>query len=239
MKQYEQVIAVMKNNGGYATLGELNRLVDVSSWGTQTPFATIRRIVQMESHFFKIKPGLWALIDYRDEVLKKFQIQDTSKKENQERFTHSYYQGLLLEIGNMRGYRTYFPSQDKNKKFLEKPLCEVACDEMLDFSYPNLVQRAKTVDVIWFNERKMPYSFFEVEHSTDIQNSLLKFIDLQDFYAKFYIVADEARKKEFNSKMELSAFYKLKTDNRVEFRDYEFISTLHTKTSELFTLKEL
>ena len=239
MKQYEQVIEVMKNNGGYATLGELNRIVDISSWGTQTPFATIRRIVQTEPYFFKIKPGLWALTEDKDKILKKFQIQDTSKQENLERFTHSYYQGLLLEIGNMKGYRTYFPAQDKNKKFLEKPLSEIASDEILDFSYPYLVGRAKTIDVIWFNERKMPYSFFEIEHSTDIHNSLLKFMDLQDFYSKFYIVADKAREREFIKKISISAFSNLKKDKRVEFRDYEFISALHTKTTELIKLGDL
>lgn len=36
----------------------------------------------------------------------------------------------------------------------------------------------------------MPHSFFEIEHSTDIQNSLLKFNDLQDFYVRMVIVAD-------------------------------------------------
>lgn len=49
------------------------------------------------------------------------------------------------------------------------------------FSYKEIVQRCRTVDVVWLNERKMPNSLFEVEHSTDIQNSLLKFSDLQDF----------------------------------------------------------
>jgi hypothetical protein len=239
MKQYEQVIETMRNNGGYSTLGDLNRLVDVSKWETKTPFASIRRIVQMEPYFFKIRPGLWALTECKNTVLEKFQIQDSTKKENVERFTHSYYQGLLLEIGNMKGYRTYFPAQDKNKLYLEKPLYKIASNEMLDFSYPNLVLRAKTVDVIWFNERKMPYSFFEIEHSTDIHNSLLKFVDLRDFYSKFYIIADKAREREFNTKYELSAFSVLKKEKRVEFRDYNYISDLHTKTAELLILGDL
>ena len=61
MKQYEQVIQVMRENGGFATLGFLNHTLDVSKWKTKTPFASIRRIVQVERFFFKIKPGLWAL----------------------------------------------------------------------------------------------------------------------------------------------------------------------------------
>jgi hypothetical protein len=233
MKQYEQVIETMRNNGGYATLGDLNRLVNVSNWKTKTPFASIRRIVQDPSYFFRIRPGLWALTECKNTVLEKFQIQDSAEKEDTA-FTHSYYQGLLLEIGNMKGYRTYFPAQDKNKRFLEKPLHEIASNKMLDFSYPNLVSRAKTIDVIWFNERKMPYSFFEIEHTTNIYNSLVKFVELQDFYSKFYIIADKRREKEFNQKYESIAFSTMKKERRVEFIDYEEISNLHTKITALF-----
>jgi hypothetical protein len=238
MKQYEQVIDVMKNNGGYATLGFLNQRVDASTWQSKTPFASIRRIVQDERFFFKIKPGLWALKEFEKEVLKKFQIQDTSKKENKEKFNHSYYQGLLLEIGNLKGYKTYIPSQDKNKLFLEKSLGSISTvDTIFEFSYPEIIGRAKTIDVIWFNERKLPYSFFEVEHSTDIQNSLLKFNDLQDFHSQFYIVSNIARKKEFNTKIGYGAFKDIKA--RVKFIDYDFVSNLHTKSFELATLGNL
>jgi len=67
MKQYEAVIKVMENNGGYATLGFLNQEVlkiKDCIWLTKTPFASIRRIVQDERFFFKIRPGLWACILY-------------------------------------------------------------------------------------------------------------------------------------------------------------------------------
>jgi hypothetical protein len=47
----------------------------------------------------------------------------------------------------------------------------------------------------------MPSHLYEVEHSTDIQNSLLKFNELEDFNAKFFIVADRVREKEYNLKL--------------------------------------
>jgi hypothetical protein len=68
MKQYEAVIKVMEENGGYATLGYLNQNVlkiDGCKWATKTPFASIRRIVQDNRFFFKIRPGLWALKSHR------------------------------------------------------------------------------------------------------------------------------------------------------------------------------
>ena len=82
MKQYEAVIEVMKSSGGYATLGNLYQKVfniENVNWGTKTPFASIRRIVQDERFFFKIKPGLWALKEEKEKVLKLF---DWKKIEN-------------------------------------------------------------------------------------------------------------------------------------------------------------
>jgi hypothetical protein len=85
----------------------------------------------------------------------------------------------------------------------------------------------------------MPYSFFEVEHTTDIQNSLLKFNDLRDFYSKFYIIAAKERERDFHSKLSYSAFSELKNNNRVEFRDYNYIANLHSTTSEKYKIRSL
>ena len=67
----------------------------------------------------------------------------------------------------------------------------------------------------------MPHSFFEIEHSTDIQNSLLKFNDLQDFYVRMTIVADIKRKPEFEDKMRFHAFDELRLNKRVSFLSYD------------------
>lgn len=238
MKQYEQVIDVMKKNGGYATLGYLYQNVDVTNWSTRTPFASIRRIVQDERFFFKLKPGLWALKDLESKIFKEFKINSVSKKESDEKFNHTYYQGLLIEIGNLKGYKTYISPQDKNRSFLGKTLGSISTiNTIFEFSYSEIIKRARMIDVIWFNQRKMPNSFFEVEHSTDIQNSLLKFNDLQDFYARFYIVGNILRKEEFNRKIGYVAFKDIKA--RVKFIDYNFVSNLHTKLYELEAIGKL
>jgi hypothetical protein len=242
MKQCENVIKAMKDNGGFATLGQLNRLVDVSKWATKTPFASIRRIVQENERFFKIRPGLWALTELKDEVLSKFQIKDKDNIEKQTEFNHTYYQGLLLELGNLKGHQTYYPPQDRNKMFLGKSLSNTINSVSFsdyNFTYPEVVQKAKTIDVIWFNKRKMPVSFFEIEHSTNIEHSLVKFVELQDFYSKFYIVASKEREKEFNQNMRKQVFSDLFKDKRVVFKDYDTISALHTKTFELLSLGDI
>ena len=222
MNQKEQVIHAMRQNGGYATFGQLNRMVDFTSWKTKTPQASVRRIVQESKEFFKIQPGLWALHDCRDAVLSKFNIKDV-EKENVE-FSHSYFQGLLVDMGNIQGLDTYIPSQDKNRLFLEKPLGSMASlKQIYDFTYPSILKKAMTVDTVWFNDRKLPHSFFEVEHTTDMQNSLVKFYELQDYAAHFYIVAPQHRRAQFISVLEKSIFKPIRT--RVEFRSYEDIAS--------------
>lgn len=236
MTQTEQVINVMEENNGFATLGFLYQNVKTNNWKTKSPFASIRRIVQDDRYFFKIRPGLWALNSFRKEIEVKFKINKVEK--NEKEFTHYYYQGLILEIGNLRGYNTYIPPQDKNKIFLDKKLSQLSSvNEIYNFTYQEIIKRAKTIDVIWFNNRKLPSYFFEIEHSTDFQNSLLKFYDLQDFHSEFYIVSNIKRQREFLDKINLSAFEKIK--NRVKFVDYNFISNFHSKSFELNSLGSL
>ena len=216
--QEHQVIEMLRREGGYATLKRLNEIIDFSTWKTKTPEATVRRIVQESEQIFKVHPGLWALEDYREDVLRKFELK-LGNKQSEEQFSHGYYQGLLVEIGKFHHQTTYVPAQDKSRKFIGKCLGDITdTTEIPPFTYDKLLKRAKTVDVIWFNERQMPSNFYEVEHTTDIKNSLSKFYELQDFHADFHIVANASRKKEFEDKLHVSMFGPI--EKRVKFVDY-------------------
>lgn len=237
MKQNQAVILALEKLGGVATLGKLNQEVMKIKdcvWKTKTPFASIRRIVQLDKNIYKIKPGLYGLINFKKENETKGIFEETSKNKNSKEiieFNHSYYQGLLLIVGNLKGLKTFIPNQDKNKKFIDKNLGDLRTLDILpEFSFPNIIQRSSTVDVIWFNERKMPHSFFEVEHSTDIQNSLLKFNDLQDFYSRMVIVADVSRKSEYESKIKYSAFKDI--SDRIKFLNYEGLNKQYEQILE-------
>ncbi len=119
MQQKEFVINAMQKNNGYATFQQLNQSIDFSLWGTKTPQASVRRIVQTNNEFFRIAPGLWGLTECKRELLEYFNIQQTDKK-SIESFTHGYIQGIISEIGNFKKFDTYVPPQDKNRTFLEK-----------------------------------------------------------------------------------------------------------------------
>lgn len=151
MKQFEAVIQTLDKLGGQATLVELYHQVmkvENCEWKTKTPFASIRRIVQTRPEIFKVRPGLWALRSYQ----KKLGLEEQDKSEEAKNNSHYYYQGVLATIGNLRGYATFIPNQDKSRLFVNRPLGTVrSLDEIPHFTHDALVNRSKTIDVIWFN----------------------------------------------------------------------------------------
>jgi hypothetical protein len=230
MTQEQQVIEVIRKQGGYATLRRLNEVMDFSSWKTKTPEASVRRIVQNSDAIFRIQPGLWALEEVKEKVLKKFNISKGDSKSAEE-FSHSYYQGLLIEVGHFQKFTTYVPPQDQHRRFLNKELGELTDHKIIpQFTFETILRKAKSVDVIWFNERNIPTHFYEVEHTTDIKNSLSKFYELQDFFSSFYIVANGHREDEFKDKLNASIFSPIK--NRVRFLTYDKIALLHSNLSQ-------
>lgn len=233
MYQHEAVEQVMEENGGYATLKHLYQHaphVEGSEWGTKTPNASIRRIVQRQEQFFKIQPGLWALETHREQLPEHLHS-DAVSPEKQEEYNHSYFQGLLAEVGNARVADTWIPAQDKNRAFLDRTLADVrSLDRLPEFGYDEMVRRASTVDVVWFNDRGMLDSLMEVEFSTDFQNSLHKFLDLQDYHANFVIAADETRKGQFHKRLKQSEFGPIR--DRTEFFTFEEVSRLHAATDD-------
>jgi hypothetical protein len=229
MNQREAVVEAMKANGGYATLGHLYKetlKIPGVEWKTKTPFKTINRIVQDPKWFFRIRPGLWALLEAKDKL--PADIKDKAKPESD----HTYYQGLLVELGNLRKQGTVVPGQDRGRKFLGKPLGEVATVEKIyPFTYEEIVRRAATVDVIWFSERKFPAEFIEVENTTEIAGKFLNFTNFDVFNSKFRIVAPAARQGEFKASLQRPAFKSIV--DRTRFTSYETVAELHSKASAM------
>ena len=63
------------------------------------------------------------------------------------------------------------------------------------------------------------HEWIYIGESDNIQNSLLKFNDLQDFHARMVIVADSSRKPEYQAKLAYAAFRDIA--GRVKFLDFE------------------
>jgi len=243
--QKQEVIDAMQGNGGFATLGQLYSLLDFSAWTTQTPEASVRRIVQNNQEFFKIREGLWALTSKRESVLEKFQegsdtnVSEKDASKQTPAFTHTFYQGLIVEIGNLKHFKTSVANGDRNRIYCaNRPLKEiVSLDHVYSFTYPDHVRMAATIDVVWFNERRFPAAFYEVEHTTNIEHSLVKFCEFQDFRVDFFIIAKEERRKQFDASLGKSVFKDIQ--GRVFFHNYEDLIKQHAHESELAKMKTI
>ena len=230
MTQEEQVVAKLQELGGCATLKRLYEVLDFSSWGTKTPFASVRRIVQNSRRCYKIYPGLWGLVEARSALERNLEVND-------EKFSHAFYQGIVCQLGKMKNFTTFVPAQDQNKNFLDTPLKQVADTTSLpEFAFPNILKRAKTVDVIWFRKNQMPEAFYEIEHTTNIRNSVEKFCDLNDFYSRFYIIAPQTRKRMFNDILSAPIFTPMQ--ERIKFFSYENLVRQFEAVTEISRLAE-
>lgn len=84
MKQYEAVKVTIEKLGGLATLNQINQHVfevQDCEWKSKTPFASIRRIVRNTLGIYRIKPGLYALEEFRHDLESQgiFEQTDTNK----------------------------------------------------------------------------------------------------------------------------------------------------------------
>ena len=234
MKQHEVVQLAMAQNGGFATLGHLYHVVTkMPEWQSNslTQFASIRRVLYTTPGFFRARPGLWGLESQRKLIGQHLALPEYAAPQKAEQYSHSYYQGLLVELGNLKQFETAVPAQDKNKPFLTRKLFEVATlSKPYEFTFSEIMDKARTVDVSWFNERHFPKAFYEVEHSTDFYNSLRKFVEFQDFRVEFWIVADKVRQAEFENKRKATAYQSIA--NIVQFLSYDDLSKRHANATE-------
>lgn len=213
--------------GYIATLKDIYKLAPTfKTFIGKTPHKTINERVQRNDNFVKLKPGLYGLKNYLYKIPDEFNPKVPKTEEEENKITHSYVQGMLLEVGNINGYKTFTP--DKNCMFVKKRLDEVmTLNEIPLFTFDKIIQSTRFIDVIWFNERNFPHTLFEIEHSTNFRNSLVKFVELQDFNTKMILIAPKEQSKinKFQKEIDKAAFSSIK--NRVQFYDYDFVEKLY------------
>ena len=107
---------------------------------------------------------------------------------------------------------------------------------MPPFSYDKITKKAKSIDVIWFNERGMPCNLIEIEHTTNFTDALRRFLTLQDFKTKMRIVSATARKRQYDERIEEDDFRAIK--GRVKFIDYDSLTKQHFRLVKLSLLED-
>lgn len=231
----EAIEKFMFENGYFATLKKLHQEVPkLKKYAGLTPHKTINERVQRDPRFTKISPGLWALTKYLDKLPPNLNPRIPRSKEEKIQQTHSSIQGLLLEIGKSEGFNTYTP--DKNSPYGSGKLQDLATlGQIPGFTYESIVSKVRTIDVIWFNSKGFPYNVIEVEHTTNFKNSLLKFLELQDFNTKMTIVSLQRRVKEFEKEIESIAFKEIM--KRCVFFSYDKIEQIYSSQIKLSSLR--
>ncbi len=191
-----------------------------------TPFKTIQERVQRDPRFTRIGLGIYALTDYLKQLPTAPKPQS---KEQEKEQTHYSIQGMLLEIGNMEGFDTYSPN--KNAIFDNKPLTQIMTfTEFPNFTYPNIIQSVKFIDVLWFNDQGFPKFTFEVEITPQFRNSLLKFCDLSDFYTNFYIITEAKNQDKYLREISRAVFKGIK--GRCFFKTCDQVQNMYLKSLE-------
>lgn len=233
----EAIEQVMLKNNYFATLKLLHEEAPkLKSFYGKTPHKTINERVQRDDRFTRIAPGVWALTKYLNELPSYLNPNVEKSQAEEEKFTHSLVQGMLIEVGNIEKFGTYTP--DKNRYFLNQRLGDLTTiDKIPVFTYDYIVQSIQYIDVIWFNSRKFPYNVIEVEHSTNFQNSLIKFIELQDFQTKMTVVSPQDRFEKFSKEIKRPAFVSI--CKRAKFLSYENLEKYYSNLVEYRKLSSL
>lgn len=226
----EAIEQVMLGNGYFAPLKLLHEEAPkLKPFYGKTPHQTINERVQRDARFTRIVPGVWALSRFLDKLPDHLNPKVERTEDAKQQITHSLVQGMLIEIGNIQGYKTY--TSDKNSLFLMQKLYELTgLQEIPRFSYDHIIQSTKHIDVIWFNARLFPSNVIEVEHTTDFKNSLIKFVELQDFQTIMTIVAPKDRFERYKVEISKAAFTNI--SKRVSFISYEKVEGLYNNQKE-------
>ena len=149
--------------------------------------------------------------------------------------THESAQKALVELGNILGFDTYVPPEDRNKIVEGKRLGELTTlKELPQFTYPRLLDTVKHIDVIWFKE-EFPIFCFEVEESTDVTKGLLRLYQIRQLNIQPIIVGPESRRSKFLTEIEKDPFYHIK--KRYRFISYDELSRLLELAREFLELR--
>ena len=191
MTKVDAIEKVLIDNGGSASLQVIYNNIEryyptakiSKNWS-----AGLRGVLYRElsngSRFKKIGLSIYALSNYKEEA--------THKLPKMRR--HSLMEGVCIELGNTQNFETF--TADPSAMYRDNTFLGhiASISDIPIFSYSEILQHAKLIDVIWFNKSKLsfPKFAFEIVDSINTLNGALnRCVQLENFRTKFYIVAPE------------------------------------------------
>lgn len=232
MTKVESIQKVMEDNQGTASLETIYKNIEKyypTAKLSNTWKAGIRGVLYREirnnRRFKKIGLSIYALKEYVEE--QKPKTEDVVRM-------HSYIEGICLEIGNFKKFETY--TADPSAVYRDNLNLNdfSTMDTIPQFSYDEIVQDAKRMDVIWFNKKGLyfPQKIFEVVDSIGTLSSAFnRCLQLKNFRTEFFIVAPEKHRTKFNQIMKLETYRE--SNNRFKFINYDEIVDLYENASRV------
>jgi len=177
------------------------------------------REIKKGKNFKRIGLGIYALKDYKEEA-------KPSMKEKIR--MHSYMEGICLEIGKFKGFHVYTP--DRNILFRDNISLGMisTLNDIPHFTYPEIIERVKRIDVIWFNKEGFlfPKRVFEiVDTLSTLTDALNRCLQLLNFQTKFLIIGPKTFRNKFLDKINREPYLKFRV--RFDYRDYDLVNQLY------------
>jgi hypothetical protein len=222
MRKIDAIEKVMLDNGGTASWSVIYDNItkyypnakSSDDW-KEGLRGVLYREMNSNNRFKKIGLGIFALGNYQED--RKPEDKETVRM-------HSYIEGICVELGNFNNYLTY--TADPSALYRDKlHLSDVATLQTLpEFSYEQIVKRAKLIDVVWINSRglQFPQKVFEIVDSISTLNGAFnRSLQLKNFMTEFNIVAPEKHREKFLETIDMEVYQEQKA--RFKFINYDDI----------------
>jgi hypothetical protein len=228
MTKIEAIKKVLEDHGGIATWKIIYDEVEnyylnakkKQNWEPGLRGVAYREIYANKS--FKqigLGEGMIALLDYKEE-----KIEDVKKDTIR---MHSFMEGVCLEIGNFLKLKTF--TADPNAKYNNLPLSELTTLQNIpQFSYPEILDTSKRIDILWFNEKgfQFPKRAIEIVDSIGtLEPALKRSLQLLEFNLSFYILCKNEHLKKVEKELNFEPYIRIR--DRYKVRDYESILNIY------------
>ena len=226
MTKVEAIEKVMEDNGGTASLSVIYENItkyyptakDSEKW-QEGIRGVLYRAMRGKQLCKKIGLSIYAIADYKEEAKPK--SKDSVRM-------HSYIEGICIELGNIEKFLTY--TADPSVVYRDNLHLSdfVTMRDLPAFTYSEIINEVKRIDVIWFNDGKnaFPKRVFEVVDSVGTLNGAFnRSLQLQNFMTDFYIVAPEKHHDKYLQTIELEIYQPQK--DRFKFINYDDIQELY------------
>jgi len=226
MTKVEAIKKVLENHNGIATweiiYNEIENYYPAIKASDEWK-AGIRGVFYREEkskkNFKRVGLGMVALTDFKEEKVEEIK-QDIVRM-------HSFMEGICLEIGNFLKLKTF--TADPSAKYNNLSLSEISTLQNIpQFTYPEILDTSKRIDVLWFNEKgfQFPKRAIEVVDSIGtLEPALKRSIQLLEFNLSFYILCKKEHLKKVEKEISCEPYIRIK--DRYKVRDYESIIDIY------------